>query len=62
MDIILNSLTGTRLQASWNCLAPLGRFIELGQAGRSAEQAPWDWAIQPGRSLYSDASRAMGSP
>ena len=31
VDIVLNSLTGTRLRASWECMAPFGRFIEIGK-------------------------------
>ncbi|KAM0259446.1 hypothetical protein ACHAQJ_003341 [Trichoderma viride] len=31
VDVVLNSLTGPLLQASWDCVAPLGRFIELGK-------------------------------
>ena len=31
VDIVLNSLSGERLQASWDCLAPFGRFIEIGK-------------------------------
>lgn len=33
VDVILNSLSGEGQMASWSCLAPLGRFIELGKAG-----------------------------
>lgn len=32
VDVILNSLTGEQLQASLRCLAPGGRFLELGKA------------------------------
>ncbi|KAF2177891.1 hypothetical protein K469DRAFT_601543 [Zopfia rhizophila CBS 207.26] len=31
VDIILNSLAGEALRKSWGCLAPFGRFIELGK-------------------------------
>lgn len=31
VDIILNSLAGDSLQGSWDCLAPFGRFIEIGK-------------------------------
>ena len=31
VDLILNSLSGDLLRASWECIAPLGRFIELGK-------------------------------
>ncbi|KAL1841095.1 hypothetical protein VTJ49DRAFT_7426 [Mycothermus thermophilus] len=35
VDVVLNSLAGPMLQASFDCLAPFGRFIELGK--RDAE-------------------------
>ncbi|KAI1820011.1 BcPKS1, polyketide synthase [Xylaria intraflava] len=31
VDVVLNSLAGDLLVASWECIAPLGRFIELGK-------------------------------
>ncbi len=31
VDVVLNSLTGHLLQESFNCLAPFGRFVELGK-------------------------------
>lgn len=31
VDVVLNSLAGTLLQESFNCLAPFGRLIELGK-------------------------------
>ncbi|KAI0388440.1 hypothetical protein F5Y17DRAFT_463704 [Xylariaceae sp. FL0594] len=31
VDVVLNSLTGDNLRASWECLAPFGRFIEIGK-------------------------------
>lgn len=31
VDIVLNSLAGESLVASWECLAPYGRFIEIGK-------------------------------
>ena len=31
VDVVLNSLSGEGLKASWSCVAPLGRFIELGK-------------------------------
>ena len=30
-DIVLNSLAGELLQASWQCVAPYGKMIELGK-------------------------------
>ena len=32
VDVILKSLSGDNLVASWECMAPFGRFIELGKA------------------------------
>lgn len=32
VDVILNSLSGDGLRASWECLAPYGRFVEIGKA------------------------------
>ncbi|KAI0393940.1 polyketide synthase PksD [Xylariaceae sp. FL0594] len=32
VDVILNSLVGESLRASWECIAPYGRFIEIGKA------------------------------
>ncbi|KAI1152215.1 polyketide synthase PksD [Nemania diffusa] len=32
VDVVLNSLMGEGLRASWECIAPYGRFIELGKA------------------------------
>ena len=32
VDVVLNSLSGESLVASWECMAPFGRFIELGKA------------------------------
>ncbi|GJN76281.1 putative Hybrid PKS-NRPS biosynthetic cluster [Purpureocillium lilacinum] len=31
VDIVLNSLAGPLLHASWACLAPFGRFLEIGK-------------------------------
>lgn len=36
VDVILNSLSGRFLQESWNCIATLGRFVEIGK--RDLEQ------------------------
>ena len=32
VDVVLNSLAGDGLQASWECVAPFGRFIEIGKS------------------------------
>ena len=31
VDLVLNSLAGELLRASWKCVAPLGRLIEIGK-------------------------------
>jgi len=31
VDVVLNSLSGNGLVASWECIAPFGRFIEIGR-------------------------------
>ncbi|KAF2655021.1 ketoacyl-synt-domain-containing protein [Lophiostoma macrostomum CBS 122681] len=31
VDVVLNSLPGELLRASWSCIAPFGRFIEIGK-------------------------------
>lgn len=45
VDVVLNSLTGPLLKATWNCMARFGRFIELGkadiEAGRGLGMAPF---------------------
>ncbi|KAJ5902692.1 hypothetical protein N7495_003220 [Penicillium taxi] len=32
VDVVLNSLAGDLLRETWECLAPFGRFIEIGKA------------------------------
>ncbi|KAI1455751.1 hypothetical protein F4805DRAFT_459397 [Annulohypoxylon moriforme] len=36
VDVVLNSLAGDGLKASWDCIAPGGRFIEIGKADIAA--------------------------
>ena len=31
VDVIMNSVAGDALRVTWNCIAPFGRFIELGK-------------------------------
>ena len=31
VDVVLNSLAGEALKATWRCIAPFGRFIEIGK-------------------------------
>ncbi|KAJ8061398.1 hypothetical protein OCU04_010454 [Sclerotinia nivalis] len=41
VDVVLNSLSGEGLIASWECIAPYGRFIEIGKKDiQSAERLP----------------------
>ncbi|KAF2868562.1 polyketide synthase PksD [Massariosphaeria phaeospora] len=32
VDVVLNSIVGEGLRASWDCIAPCGRFVEIGKA------------------------------
>ena len=32
VDVVLNSLSGDSLRASWDCIAPYGRFVEIGKS------------------------------
>lgn len=44
VDIVLNSLSGKLLKASWDCIASFGRFIEIGkrdiEQNKSLDMAP----------------------
>ncbi|KAJ2998604.1 hypothetical protein NUW58_g268 [Xylaria curta] len=39
VDVVLNSLSGDALRASWDCIAPYGRFIEIGKTDILANAA-----------------------
>ncbi|KAF1998108.1 polyketide synthase PksD [Amniculicola lignicola CBS 123094] len=39
VDVVLNCLAGDSLRASWECIAPYGRFIEIGKADIKANSA-----------------------
>ncbi|KAH9866810.1 hypothetical protein J1614_008503, partial [Plenodomus biglobosus] len=39
VDVVLNSLSGLALTESWRCIAPLGRFIELGKRDIAASSS-----------------------
>jgi NADPH:quinone reductase-like Zn-dependent oxidoreductase/malonyl CoA-acyl carrier protein transacylase len=45
VDVVLNSLAGALLAATWSCIAPFGRFIEIGkrdlEQNSSLEMAPF---------------------
>jgi acyl transferase domain-containing protein/NADPH:quinone reductase-like Zn-dependent oxidoreductase/aryl carrier-like protein len=49
IDVVLNSLVGDLLQASWHCLKAGGRFIEIGKrdalANSRMDMAPFDRAV-----------------
>jgi len=46
VDVVLNSLSGLALTETWRCIAPLGRFIEIGKrdiaASRSLPMDPFE--------------------
>jgi NADPH:quinone reductase-like Zn-dependent oxidoreductase len=31
VDVIINSLVGDLMHATWSCIAPFGRFVEIGK-------------------------------
>ncbi|KAK3329248.1 hypothetical protein B0H66DRAFT_634456 [Apodospora peruviana] len=39
VDVVLNSLSGDGLRASWECVAPYGRFLEIGKVDIQANSA-----------------------
>ncbi|KAK8035122.1 hypothetical protein PG993_010117 [Apiospora rasikravindrae] len=39
VNVVLNSLSGDGLLASWECVAPYGRFVEIGKADISSNSA-----------------------
>ncbi|KAH8201344.1 hypothetical protein TruAng_004512 [Truncatella angustata] len=39
VDCVLNSLSGDGLRASWECMAPFGRFIDIGHADINSNAA-----------------------
>lgn len=39
VDVVFNSLSGDGLEASWDCVAPYGRFIEIGKVDIAANSA-----------------------
>lgn len=45
VDVVLNSLTGALLKASWDCIARFGRFVEIGkvdiEAARQLDTTPF---------------------
>ena len=49
VDVVLNSLAGEQLRASWRCMAPFGRFIEIGKRDITTnmylEMAPFEKTV-----------------
>lgn len=49
VDVVLNSLSGEMLEQSWNCIAYLGRFVEIGkrdiQSNKNLQMANFQKAI-----------------
>ncbi|KAK2755488.1 Type I Iterative PKS [Arachnomyces sp. PD_36] len=49
VDVVLNSLAGELLDETWHCLAPYGRFIEIGkkdiQSNKRLEMRPFQNAV-----------------
>lgn len=45
VDVVLNSLSGETLRETWACIAPFGRFVEIGkldfQAGSKLDMTPF---------------------
>jgi acyl transferase domain-containing protein/NADPH:quinone reductase-like Zn-dependent oxidoreductase len=39
VDVVLNSLSGLALTETWRCIAPLGRFIEIGKRDIAASKS-----------------------
>ncbi|KAI1806524.1 hypothetical protein F4811DRAFT_510318 [Daldinia bambusicola] len=39
VDVVLNSLSGDSLRATWECMAPFGRFVEIGVLDIKANSA-----------------------
>ena len=49
VDVVLNSLAGEQLRATWRCMAPFGRFIEIGKRDITTnmylEMAPFESTV-----------------
>lgn len=45
VDVVLNSLAGPLLEATWNCIGPFGRFVEIGkmdlEAAKRLDMSPF---------------------
>lgn len=49
VDVVLNSLAGEQLRATWRCMAPFGRFVEIGKRDITTnmylEMAPFESTV-----------------
>ena len=49
VDVVLNSLAGEQLRATWKCMAPFGRFIEIGKrditSNMNLEMGPFEHTV-----------------
>ena len=49
VDVVLNSLAGNQLRATWKCMAPFGRFVEIGKRDITTnmylEMAPFERTV-----------------
>ena len=49
VDVVLNSLAGEQLRASWKCMAPFGRFVEIGKrditTNMNLEMGPFEHTV-----------------
>ena len=49
VDVVLNSLAGEQLRATWKCMAPFGRFVEIGKRDITTnmylEMAPFESTV-----------------
>lgn len=46
VDVVINSLVGEALVASWECIAPCGRFVEIGKKDILSNAALPMWAFR----------------
>ena len=49
VDVVLNSLAGEQLRATWKCMAPFGRFVEIGKrditTNMNLEMGPFEHTV-----------------
>ncbi|KAI1278799.1 Fatty acid synthase [Halotydeus destructor] len=52
VDVVLNSLSGEKLQASLRCVAEAGRFIEIGKVDLLRDASLFSWQLGGNRSMH----------